>query len=139
MAALVTGTIFGVWIGFNPMGLSASAYIEQQQNAIAHLNVLMPLLGLITIILTVISAFLHKTHRNAFIMLLLAAVFLIISGLITRFGNQPINSLVMTWNSTIPPANWEELRDEWWSFHILRTLSSLVALCLIVWTTIRKD
>lgn len=45
MAALVAGTIFGIWIGYNPMSLSATAYLEQQQNAIRSLNVLMPVLG----------------------------------------------------------------------------------------------
>lgn len=31
--ALLTGTMFGIWVGFNPASLSASAYVEQQQNA----------------------------------------------------------------------------------------------------------
>jgi hypothetical protein len=34
LLALLVGTMFGIWIGFNPSSLSASAYVEQQQNAI---------------------------------------------------------------------------------------------------------
>lgn len=138
MAALVAGTIFGIWIGYNPGSLSAATYVEQQQAAINALNTLMPLLGLCTIILTLAAAFLQKKDKPVFIILLIAAFFLILSGLITRFGNQPINSIVMTWDKNAPPANWSELRDEWWSFHIARTCTAILGLCLIVWTNIRK-
>src|SRR5687768_15388719 len=115
LAGLVAGIIFGVWIGFNPQNLSAPTYVEQQQNAIKALNTLMPLLGLVTIIITVTSAFLQRHDKTVFIVLLMAAIFLIVSGLVTRFGNQPINSIVMTWSKDNVPDNWTELRDKWWA------------------------
>jgi len=139
MAALIAGTLFGIWIGYNPKSLSATTYMEQQQSVIKAINTLMPLLGLITIILTLTSAFLQKDNRGVFITLLIAAVFLISSGLITKFGNQPINSQVMAWDKTNIPSNWAELRDKWWSYHIIRTFTAIVALCLIVWSSMRKD
>lgn len=139
MVALVTGTIFGIWIGYNPKDLSAPTFIEQQQNAILALNTLMPILGLITIVLTITSAFLQRKDKIAFSVLLVASVFLIVSGLTTRFGNQPINSIVMTWDMNTPPNNWMVLRNQWWTYHELRTLSAFIGLCLIVWTSIKKD
>jgi uncharacterized membrane protein len=139
MVALVAGTIFGIWLGYNPINLSAPTYIEQQQNNIRALNTIMPLLGLITIILTIISAFLRKKEKGVFILLLIATVFLIISGLTTKFGNQPINSVVMTWDMNTPPNNWAALRDQWWTYHIIRTSTAFVALCLIVWTSMKRD
>jgi len=139
MVALVTGIIFGIWIGYNPKDLSASTFIEQQQNAILALNTLMPILGLITILLTLTSAFLQRKDKVAFLVLLVASAFLIVSGLTTRFGNQPINSIVMTWDMNNPPNNWTELRNQWWIFHELRTLFAFIGLCLIVWTSIKKD
>ena len=139
MVALVTGIIFGIWIGYNPKDLSASTFIEQQQNAILALNTLMPILGLITILLTLTSAFLQRKDKIAFSALVVASVFLIVSGLTTKFGNQPINSIVMTWDMNTPPNNWTELRNQWWIFHELRTLFAFIGLCLIVWTSIKKD
>ncbi|MDP2237430.1 MAG: DUF1772 domain-containing protein [Bacteroidales bacterium] len=139
MVALVTGTIFGIWIGYNPKDLSAPTFIEQQQNAILALNTLMPILGLITILLTITSAFLQRKDKIAFSILLVASVFLIVSGLTTRFGNQPINSIVMTWDMNTPPNNWMVLRNQWWTYHELRTLSAFIGLCLIVWSSIKKD
>jgi len=139
MAGLIAGTLFGIWIGYNPQNLSALTYVEQQQSVIKALNTLMPILGLLAIILTVISAFMQKVNQTVFILLLIAAALLIISGLVTRFGNQPINSIVMTWNKIDVPNNWIELRNKWWSWHVIRAMSALLAFCLIVWTSMRKD
>ena len=97
MVALVSGTIFGIWIGYNPKNLSAPTFIEQQQNVITNLNTLMPILGLMAIILTLSSAILYRKEKRAFKFLLTAAFFLILSGLITKVGNQPINGIIMTW------------------------------------------
>lgn len=137
MVALVAGTIFGIWLGYNPKNLSAPTFIEQQQSAITALNTLMPLLGLITILLTLSSAFLQRKEKNTFITLLIAALFLILSGLTTKFGNQPINSIVMAWDMNTPPSNWIELRDQWWTYHKIRTATALIALFLIVWMSIK--
>ena len=74
-----------------------------------------------------------------FIILLIATFFLVLSGLTTKFGNQPINSIVMTWDMNVAPSNWMELRDEWWTYHEIRTLTAFIALLLIVWVSIKKD
>ncbi len=139
MAALVAGAIFGIWLGYNPKNLSAPTFIEQQQSVISDLNTLMPILGLVTILLTLTSAILSKKEKRAFTILLTATFFLVLSGLTTRFGNQPINSIVMSWDMNTPPGNWMELRDQWWTFHEIRTLTALIALCLIVLVSIKKD
>lgn len=138
-AALVAGGTFVIWAGYDPAALSPSTYVEQQQNAIRGLNVLMPVLGGITILLTVIAAFLQRKDRKAFVLLMVAAIFLAISAMVTRFGNQPINAIVMTWDIARPPANWTELRDQWWGFHRLRTITGLAALALITWAGIRRN
>jgi uncharacterized membrane protein len=139
LAALIAGGMFVIWAGYNPAALSPSTYVEQQQNAIRGLNLLMPVLGGITILLTVISALAQRKDRKAFVLLLVAAGFLVISGLITRFGNQPINAMMMTWDIASPPANWADLRDQWWGFHRLRTITGLAALALITWAEIRRN
>ena len=139
MLALVAGSIFGIWIGYNPMPLSATAYMEQQQNAIRSLNVLMPILGAMGILFTLLSAYLQRARKGIFITLLIAAAFLILSGLITKFGNQPINAIVIGWKADSIPADWTDFRDKWWTFHIFRTLSAIAGLALVTWTSIRKD
>jgi uncharacterized membrane protein len=139
ISGLVAGILVGIWLGYNPMTFSFSTYLEYQQGAIRSLNTIMPLLGLISILLTLTSAFLQKKNKIVYRTLLIAGILLIIGGLVTKFGNQPINSTVMTWNNSIVPDNWTELRNKWWSLHELRTVTILFAFCLIVWATIRKD
>ena len=130
LTSLLVGTMFGVWLGFNPAALSAAAYVEMQQNAIRALNVSLPVLGLVCILLTATLAVLTKDDTRGRYLLVAAVICLATAGLITRFGNQPINAVVMTWGPQAPAANWTELRDAWWQWHVLRTVAGVVALSL---------
>jgi uncharacterized membrane protein len=132
LAALVVGTGFGVWLGYDPRDLTAAVYVAQQQHAIRALNVTMPVLGAITIVLTIATAVLARGQRVELTLLLAAAACLIAALLITRFCNQPINAIVRTWSPEAPPSNWMQLRDTWWQWHVLRTFVALAGLsCLI--------
>jgi ABC-type proline/glycine betaine transport system permease subunit len=139
VAALLAGISVGIWIGFNPLDLSPSTYIEQQQNTIRSLNVLMISLVVFATVITIISAFLQKGNKEDLIVLLIASLFFISCILISRFGNQSINKIIMTWTTDSLPANLSELRDKWWSFHIMRTIAELIALFLVTWISIKKN
>ncbi|WP_160144096.1 DUF1772 domain-containing protein [Chryseolinea soli] len=118
--------------------MSFSGYVEYQQGLINAFNVLMPLLGLVVILLTLLSAILQREDKGTFIALLLAMALLVLSGLITRFGNQPINAIVMTWHPDSPPSDWMTLRDKWWSLHIVRTLAIGTSFCLVTGSGLRR-
>ena len=139
LAALLAGVSFGIWIGFNPFDLSAATFVEQQQNMLNSLRVLMVLLVFLATIITIVSALLQKNNRTVFITLIVASVFFIACILITRFGNKPIDDIVLTWNSNSLPDNWTELRDKWWSLHKMRTTAEIVALLIVTWTSIKRD
>lgn len=118
-AAIVAGGTFTFWRGYPPQGLSSTAFVEMQQDAIRGLNALLPATALAGIVATLVLAWLsHGLRRRWF---LFAAALLVLAGFITRFGNQPINAIVMTWTPTSPPAGWETLRDRWWTLHLTRT------------------
>ena len=139
LAALLAGVSFGIWMGFNPLNLSPATYVEQQQNMLGGLSVLMVSLVFISTLVTIVSAFLQKKNKPVFITLLIAAVFFIACILITRFGNKPIDDVVLTWTADALPNNWQELRNKWWSLHIMRTIAEFIALLLVSWASIRKD
>jgi uncharacterized membrane protein len=130
--ALLVGAMFGILAGYDPRSLSASAFVEQHQNAVRGLNVLLPVMGAVCILLTVVLAVMAKGDTRARYLLAAAAVCLIAAGLVTRFGNQPINAVVMTWSPQSPPANWMALRDAWWRWHIVRTLAGFAGLVLVL-------
>lgn len=128
--ALLVGAMFGILAGYDPRSLSATAFVEQHQNAVRGLNVLLPVMGAVCILLTLALAVMAKDDTRARYLLAASAVCLIAAGLITRFGNQPINAIVMTWSPRTPPASWMELRDTWWQWHVARTFAGIAGLAL---------
>ena len=132
LVALLVGTMVGIWAGFNPAGLSSSAYVEQQQNAIRAFNVLLPAVGACCILLALLLAFMSAGDLRSRYLLIAVAALLVVAGLVTRFGNQPINAVVATWSAQSPAANWTQLRDDWWQWHVVRSLAGVSALALLV-------
>jgi uncharacterized membrane protein len=134
--SLVVGAMFGIWLGYSPVNLSPIAYLEQQQHAIRALNITMPIFGAIGTLLTVASAVLAREDRLAFALLIAAVVCLLVAGLVTRVGNQPINAKVMTWSMQTMPTDWTTFRDDWWKWHSTRTLAGIVGLSLLILGTL---
>ena len=132
LLALLVGTMFGIWAGYNPAALSASAYVEQQQNAIRSLNTLMPAIGAVCIVLAAWLAILAKDDARTRFLLVAAVVCLLAAALVTRLGNQPINAIVMTWNPQSPPTEWAQLRDVWWRWHMVRASAGIAGLGLVL-------
>lgn len=139
VVAFVVGSMFGVWFGLNPNQQSYTVFLEQQQQLIRTLNVKLPLLGLLGIIFTALSLFLSRGDRNSLILLAIATILLIVSGLVTRFMNQPINAQFMTWVVENPPSDWMQLRDKWWMWHYVRMGSGILSLTLLVFGLLIKQ
>ncbi|MDB4868188.1 MAG: hypothetical protein JWR03_2521 [Cohnella sp.] len=139
MLSLVVGTMFGIWLGYNPAKLSYATYVEQQQNVIRALNIKLPLFAAVGIVLTIISAILSRGNQNTLYFLIAAIFCLIIAGIVTRFFNQPINAKMMTWTIQSPPLNWMELRDNWWMWHIVRMIAGITGIsCLFLGFLIKR-
>ena len=138
LAALAVGAMFGVWLAFNPAGLNANFYVALQQQGIRTLNKAMPALGAATILVTIVAAALGRNDRTRLQLLIAVVVCFVAAGLITRFLNQPINAIVITWSSDSPPTNWAGLRDEWWRWHIIRLVTAIVGLSLLIAATLRR-
>lgn len=137
LAALLVGTLFGVWLVLNPAALTADSYIAVQQQAIRTLNTIMPRLGAATILATVVAAYWERADSTRFWLLVGTVVCFVAVGLVTRFLNQPINAIVMTWKSgLVPPAGWTDLRDAWWKWHFLRLVTGIVGFCLLLSATL---
>jgi uncharacterized membrane protein len=61
----------------------------------------------------------------------------VISFLVTRFGNVPINGQIKVWAVTAPPADYAAVLQQWETYNIVRTLTALVAFVLITVHAIR--
>ena len=138
LAALLVGGMFGLWLVLNPAGLAADVYITLQQQGIRTLNRTMPILGAATILLTILAAVLGRHDSTRLGLFVGTVVCFVASGLITRFLNQPINAIVITWRPDAPPATWTGLRDEWWRWHLIRLLAGLGGLSLLIATMLQR-
>ena len=128
---LLAGTMFGIWVGYDPAGLSASAYVEQQQGAIRALNTVLPAMGAVCIVTTLWLAGLSRRDPRSRYLYAGAVLLMLVAALVTRFGNQPINAVVMSWSPQSPAADWAQLRDLWWQWHGLRAAAGVGALVLV--------
>ena len=126
--ALISGATFGMWRGLGAASFSAATFIDVHQELVRGLNVLLPAMGATFALLTATLAYLARGRRPALYFYLVALAFGIIAGLITRFWNQPINAQVMEWTVQTIPANWTEIRDSWWTGHVIRTFLSIGAM-----------
>lgn len=139
LSALLAGAMFCVWLFLNPAHLDASHYTILQQQGIRTLHPAMPRLGAITIAVTLAAAFIARQNRPRVAMLLVAAIFFIISGVITNTVNMPINREVIRWTSSATPDNWTEFRDRWWHWHKLRAASGAIGLALVSLATLARN
>ena len=131
-SALLAGAMFCAWLVLNPSQLDASHYVILQQQGIRTLHPAMPRLGGITIVVTLVAAFLARHEKPRMTVLIAAAIFFIISGVVTSTVNMPINAQVIRWSSSAPPDNWTGFRDRWWHWHQLRAASGAVGLALLI-------
>lgn len=132
LIAMIAGATFGIWRGYNPSGYSVATFLEVHHGAVGGLNTLLPVMGLLAIVATIALAWMARAKPEALRLYLIAIVPMVAAGLITRFGNQPINAMVMDWNLATMPETWAELRDRWWALHIARTTASTVAAVLLI-------
>ena len=138
LAALVVGAMFGVWLFFNPAGLAVNIYVTMHQQGVRTLNKPMPILGAATILLTIAAAVLGRNDSARAGLLVGASFCFVAVALITRFLNQPINSIVATWRIDSPPTNWTGLRDRWWRGHLIRLVTGVAGLCLLIAAMLRR-
>ena len=130
--AMVAGSVFGIWRGYDPTTYTAATFVEMHQGAVRGLNVLLPGLALASIVLTLALAWLARGKGMIVWLYLGALLMMVAGGMVTRFFNQPINAQVMGWAADSLPANWAELRAAWWNWHLLRVGFSVLGFALLL-------
>lgn len=129
LVGLLAGSMLVVWRGYDLAGYTAATYLEVHKLAITGLNVLLPGMGLVSIALVVALALRARRDRRRRISYAVVALLLGLAALVTRFANQPINDLVMSW--TALPDGWEQIRDGWRSWHLLRLACTMAGFLLL--------
>ena len=123
--ALVAGAAFAIWFDYDPSGMSAAFYTEKMQHAIKVFTIPLPTVVVLGVLFTIAAAFLARSERPNFFLLIAASVCIIGVALITRFGNIPINNRILMWSNSSPPSDWAEFAAKWWQLQTARALAAL--------------
>jgi len=130
--SMVAGSVFGIWRGYDPRGYAGQTFVEMHQGAVDGLNTLLPALAFASMALVAALAFLSRGRGVAFWLYLGAFGLMLAGGIVTRGINQPINAQVMAWTAGALPADWQAIRDGWWTWHVVRTGLSVLAMALLL-------
>jgi uncharacterized membrane protein len=134
LVSLVVGVYWGPWIAltrtiatFEPAVLLPLVR-RLSANLAPVMTLLMPLALLSTIAVVVVAAF---GQPATLILAGIAFVLLALTLVVTMTVEVPIVKTIETWTVDTLPADWQERRDRWVSFHLLRVVPGVAALALL--------
>ena len=123
-AGLMTGLLFGDWLGpsFARSQMSLSGFVQFQQ--IIHYNYLkvLPGVSLAALLAPMAWSVLVRRRQVEFRILLFATLAIAVGFAITFIYNVPVNDVLESWNYNSPPSNARELWQPWESAHVVRTI-----------------
>ncbi|MFJ7961646.1 DUF1772 domain-containing protein [Streptomyces sp. NPDC096319] len=78
------------------------------------------------------------TRERARLLTAAAGFLIVVSFLITRFGNVPINGRIKEWAATTPPPDHVVLLSRWELFNDLRTCTAMAAFVILISVALRQ-
>ena len=129
--ALLAGRAFWAWVADNPANFSPATYVAYVQGVDRAIELPIAAMGIGAVLLTGISAALSFRDRPVFCVLFVALVCVLASNVVTVVVHLPINRQLASFNPAALPANWPELRDRWWEFHMVRLVTLLAGMVLV--------
>jgi uncharacterized membrane protein len=136
LSALVAGMFYGPWAALSRSMNTFTPEIflaivdRMNRNMAPLMTVLMPA-ALMSIFPVLIVSYHEKPAT--FYLNLAGLIFFIVALLVTMLVEVPIVEKIVTWTVPTLPANWQQLRDRWRTFHVLRVAAGLAGLvCLLI-------
>ena len=134
LSALVTGVFWGPWLGLSRSikTFEAEVFLAIGHRMIQNLAPIMPLL-MPAAILSIVPVLVMSFHEAlTFYFTLAGFVLLIAALLVTLMVEVPIDNQIKKWTVATLPDHWQELRDRWETFHVIRTVACLTGLFLLL-------
>jgi uncharacterized membrane protein len=135
LGAMVTGMFCGPWVAlsrsmktFGPEVFLAIGH-RLVKNVAPVMTILMPAALLSILPVLIIS---YSDRPSTFYLFSAGLVLFMIALLVTLLIEVPISGRVKTWTITTLPENWQQLRDRWGAYHVVRVVASLAGLGLLV-------
>ena len=135
LSALVGGMYWGPWLA---LSRSLGTFEPGVFLAIVHrlnrnMGPLMTWLTPLGLLSTLPTLYLSFGSQPVTFYLTLAGFGCFVAALIVTMAIEvPIVMQIVTWNVSAMPPNWQQLRDRWVNFHILRIVGGIAGLALLV-------
>lgn len=130
-SGLVAGVFFAVAVSVIPtvLALPTDQYVEIHRSLGRGYHPVMPLVVTVALVADVGLVLLAPSAvtRILFVLAVLATVGVQV---VSQFGNVPINKRVEVLDSRAIPADWQDPRMLWRSWHFLRTAFAVIALAV---------
>lgn len=135
LSALVAGMFYGPWAAlsrslntFEPEVFLAIVD-RMNRNMAPVMTVLMPAAFLSIVPVLFLS---YSTQPRTFYLTLAGFVFFLIALLVTMLVEVPIVEEIVTWKVDTLPSSWQQLRDRWRRFHVIRVIAGLASLVFLL-------
>jgi uncharacterized membrane protein len=132
---IVGGLYWGPWVAlsrsmatFEP-GVFLAIVKRMNRNMEPVMTVLMPVALVSTLPVMVLS---FGEQRHTFYLTLAGLAMFLVTLIVTLVVEVPIVQQMDTWTASTLPDNWQELRDHWGAFHLLRIVPAVAGLILLL-------
>lgn len=134
-SALMAGMFYGPWAA---LSRSMSTFTPEvflaivdrmNRNMAPVMTVLMPA-ALLAMIPVLIGS--YGVYPKVFCLYATAFVLFLVALAVTVFVEVPIVKEIASWTVATLPANWQQRRDRWIRFHLVRVVAGLLSLVLLV-------
>lgn len=134
-SALIAGMFHGPWIALSRSMRTFTPEVflaivdRMNRNMAPVMTVLMPATLLSIIPVLFLS---YHDHLTTFYLNAAALALFVIALLVTVLIEVPIVEQIVTWTIATLPPNWQQSRDRWMKFHVIRVAAGLTSLILLV-------
>jgi hypothetical protein len=135
LSALVGGMYWGPWLALSRSmrTFEPEVFLEIVDRMSRNMESVMTILTPVALLSIAPVLFLsyNKLPRTFFLTLAALALFSV-ALIVTMLVEVPIVNQIVTWTAGTLPGNWQQLRDRWGAFHIIRVAAGIGGLVLIV-------
>lgn len=131
ISAFVGGMYWGPWLALTislkkfDTTVFLSVVKRLNQNMASLMTVLSPLSLLTTILVLVLS---YNNSNTTFYFTLIGFVLFLVALIVTVTIEVPIVKQIVSWTETSLPTDWEQYRDRWGKFHLVRVIAGITGL-----------
>ena len=133
---LVAGVMWGTWVSLarTMTEYDAATFLTDGKHMIENLAAVMEVLMISAVVvgLVVVVLLFRSRSVTAAWLAVIGLLLMIAVMVITLAVEVPIDNLIANWTEDTLPADWEQIRARWATFHTVRTFLSLGAVAAAV-------